>query len=163
MPGGGEPPRAGARRILSTQVGSDPFRKFSTLLDFSMAYKSTELRQDDPICTVLIVELLQFYYSTSDPLRTPPFRGSGVAHWICAKCYADTAFQTMTTPSVIFVCMAAIFSVLVWADTRLLVRDVNSEPTGQYTSLWRWHKGWSRHRGLFPTADWDCALQGAWL
>ena len=64
MPGGGvEPPKAEARRILSTQVGSDPFGKFSTLLDFSMAYKPNELRQDDPICTVLMVELLQFYYS----------------------------------------------------------------------------------------------------
>ena len=56
----------------------------------------------------------------------------------------------MTTPSVIFLCIAAIFYVLVWVDIRQLLRDVNREPTGQHISLWRWHKGWSRHRALFP-------------
>ena len=66
MPGGGvEPPRAEARRILSSHVGSDPFRKFSTLLYFSTAYKSTQLNRCDLICTVLTMELLQFYYSDS--------------------------------------------------------------------------------------------------
>jgi hypothetical protein len=51
---------------------------------------------------------------------------------------------------VIFFCVAAIFYVVAWIYIRQLVRDVNSEPTGQYISLWRWHKGWSRHRALFP-------------
>jgi len=64
VPGGGvEPPRAEARRILSTQKGSDPFGKFSTLLYFSTAYKSDELNRYGLICTVLTMELLQFHYS----------------------------------------------------------------------------------------------------
>jgi hypothetical protein len=78
--GESNPQKAEARRILSTPapVGSDPFGKFSTLLDFSTAYKFTELTRDAAICTVLIVELLQFYYSTSDPSETRPFKRSGV-------------------------------------------------------------------------------------
>jgi hypothetical protein len=65
VPGGGvEPPRAEARRILSTQRGSAPFGKFSTLSHFSTAYKRDELNRSDPICTVLTIELLQFYYSS---------------------------------------------------------------------------------------------------
>jgi hypothetical protein len=64
VPGGGvEPPRAEARRILSSQVGSEPFRKFSTLLDFPTAYKPQLLHRYDPICLILSIELLQFYYS----------------------------------------------------------------------------------------------------
>ena len=65
VPGGGvEPPRAEARRILSTQRGSPPFGKFPTLSHFSTAYKLDELNRSDPICTVLTIELLQFYYSS---------------------------------------------------------------------------------------------------
>ena len=56
----------------------------------------------------------------------------------------------MTTPSVVFFCSAALFYVFTWVYIRQLVREGNSEPTGQRVSLWRWHKGWSRHRALFP-------------
>jgi hypothetical protein len=63
VPGGGvEPPRAEARRILSSHAGSDPFGKFSTLPHFSTRYKSTKLNRYDVICSVLTRELLQFYY-----------------------------------------------------------------------------------------------------
>jgi len=58
----------------------------------------------------------------------------------------------MTTPSIIFFCLAAIFYVAALVFIRQLVRDVNSEPTGQHISLWRWRKGWSRHRALFPNS-----------
>jgi hypothetical protein len=65
VPGGEvEPPRAEARRILSTQKGSAPFGKFSTLLYSSTGYKSATLNRYDPICTALTIELLQFYYSS---------------------------------------------------------------------------------------------------
>jgi hypothetical protein len=58
----------------------------------------------------------------------------------------------MTTPSVILFSIAATFYVLAWVCIRQLVRDVNGEPTGQRVSLCRWHKGWSRHRALFPNS-----------
>jgi hypothetical protein len=51
------------RRILSTQVGSERFRKFSTLLYFSTAYQLCLLPSDDWIYTVMNMELLQFYYT----------------------------------------------------------------------------------------------------
>ena len=54
--------RGPVRRFSSSLVGSEPFRKFSTLLDSSTAYKSNELDRYGPICTVLTMELLQFYY-----------------------------------------------------------------------------------------------------
>jgi hypothetical protein len=56
----------------------------------------------------------------------------------------------MTTPSIVLFCIAALFYVFTWVYIRQFVRDVNSEPTGQRISLWRWRKGWSRHRDLFP-------------
>jgi hypothetical protein len=37
------PPRPEGRRILSSQVGSEPFGKFSTVLLFSTGYKSVDL------------------------------------------------------------------------------------------------------------------------
>jgi hypothetical protein len=58
----------------------------------------------------------------------------------------------MTTTSIILFCLAAIFYVVALVYIRQLVRDVNSEPIGQHISLWRWHKGWSRHRALFPNS-----------
>jgi hypothetical protein len=58
----------------------------------------------------------------------------------------------MTTPSIIFFCVAAIFYLLTWVHIRQVVRDVNSESSGQQISLWQWRKGWSRHRALFPTS-----------
>jgi len=58
----------------------------------------------------------------------------------------------MTTPSVIFFSIAAIFYVLTWIYIRQLVRDVNGGQLGQRVSLWRWHKGWSCHRALFPNS-----------
>ena len=42
-------PRAGAQRILSSQAGSEPFGKFSTLHDFSTTYKLDLLTRHDPI------------------------------------------------------------------------------------------------------------------
>jgi hypothetical protein len=51
------------RRILSSTQGSEPFRKFSTLLDSSTAYKHADSHRHDPFCLVLNMELLQFYYS----------------------------------------------------------------------------------------------------
>ena len=68
MPGGGgeplgEPRRAGARRILSSTVGSEPLGKFSTLPDSSIAYQEWVLTRSDRLCPVLTMELLQFYYS----------------------------------------------------------------------------------------------------
>ena len=59
------PQGAKHRRILSTQAGSDRFGKFSTLFDFSTGYKATVLIRSDPKCSVLSMELLQFYYSPS--------------------------------------------------------------------------------------------------
>ena len=56
----------------------------------------------------------------------------------------------MTTPPLVFFCVAAIFYLLTWVYIRRLVRDVNSEPSGQHVSLLRWRNGWSRHRTLFP-------------
>ena len=54
------------RRILSSTVGSEPLRKFSTLSDSSTAYQHIDSRRHDPICSVLNMELLQFYYSVLD-------------------------------------------------------------------------------------------------
>jgi hypothetical protein len=51
------------RRILSSTVGSEQLRKFSTLSDSSTAYQHIDSRRHDPICSVLNMELLQFYYS----------------------------------------------------------------------------------------------------
>jgi hypothetical protein len=53
------------RRIVSSQEGSDRLLKFFTLLDFSTAHNFHRLTRHDPICLVLSVELLQFYYSSS--------------------------------------------------------------------------------------------------
>jgi hypothetical protein len=58
----------------------------------------------------------------------------------------------MTTPSVVLFCVAAIFYLLTWVYIRQLVRDVNSEPSAKLVPLWRWQKGWKRHRALFPTS-----------
>ncbi len=67
VPGGGvEPPRAEARRILSTQEGSDWLAKFFTLPDPSTGYKKCVLIRFDRSCTVLNMELLHFYYSWCD-------------------------------------------------------------------------------------------------
>ncbi len=42
-------------------MGSEPFGKFSTLLDSSTAYKNADSHHYDPFCSVLNMELLQFY------------------------------------------------------------------------------------------------------
>jgi hypothetical protein len=44
-------------------VSSEPFGKFSTLLDSSTAYKNFDSSRHDPFCRALNMELLQFYYS----------------------------------------------------------------------------------------------------
>jgi hypothetical protein len=63
VPGGGvEPPTAEARRILSSQAGSEPLLKFSTLLDFSIDSKFNLLSRHDPTRLMLSMEVLQFYY-----------------------------------------------------------------------------------------------------
>jgi len=54
--------------------------------------------------------------------------------------------------SAIFFCGGVIFYGLSWVYVWRLVHDVNGEATGQHISLWRWHKGWSRHRFLFPNS-----------
>jgi hypothetical protein len=54
------------RRILSSQASSDPFGKFSTLFDFSTGYKANVLIRSDSTCSVLSMELLQFYYSRGE-------------------------------------------------------------------------------------------------
>ena len=65
-PGGELPPEVlKHRRILSSLVSSDPFGKFSTLFDFSTGYKGADVHRYDPICSVLSIELLQFYYSAT--------------------------------------------------------------------------------------------------
>ena len=51
------------RRILSSLVGSEPLGKFSTLFDFSTVYQKDWFYRHDPICRVLSMEILQFYYS----------------------------------------------------------------------------------------------------
>jgi len=70
------PQGAKHRRILSSLVGSDPFGKFSTLFDFSTAYKLIVLIGSDPKCSVLSMELLQFYYSRKE---TIPFSRPGTS------------------------------------------------------------------------------------
>ncbi len=51
--------------------------------------------------------------------------------------------------SAIIFCIAAVFYVLAWIYIRQLVREVNREST-THVSMFRWNKGWSRHRTLFP-------------
>lgn len=58
----------------------------------------------------------------------------------------------MSMPTVVLCCVAAIFYLLTWVYIRQLVRDVNSEPSAKLLSVWRWHKGWKRHRALLPTS-----------
>jgi hypothetical protein len=41
----------------------------------------------------------------------------------------------MTTPSVAFFCIAALFYVFTWVYIRQLVREVNSEPSGRHISV----------------------------
>jgi len=71
VPGGGlEPPRAEARRILSSTVSSEPLGKFSTLLDSSATYKNDDSSRYDLFCRVLNMEPLQFYYSVSSDMES---------------------------------------------------------------------------------------------
>jgi hypothetical protein len=58
----------------------------------------------------------------------------------------------MSTLTVVLFCVAAIFYLLTWVYIRQLVRDVNNEPSEKLLSVWRWRKGWKRHRALFPTS-----------
>jgi len=58
----------------------------------------------------------------------------------------------MTTSSLVFFCVAAVFYLLTWVYIRQLVRDVNSDPSAKPVSLLWWHKGWNRHRVLFPAS-----------
>jgi hypothetical protein len=54
------------RRILSSTVVSEPSGKFYTLLDSSTAYKNRDSFRYAPICCVLSMELLQFYYGVAN-------------------------------------------------------------------------------------------------
>ncbi len=56
----------------------------------------------------------------------------------------------MTTPSAVIFSISAVFYVLTWVYIRQLVRDVNLDATAPRVSLWRWNKGWGRHRTQFP-------------
>jgi hypothetical protein len=60
------------QRFSNTQAGSEPFGKFSTLLLFSMGYKSIDLIRSAWKRFVLIVQPLQFHYSVTGPLLLPP-------------------------------------------------------------------------------------------
>jgi len=61
---GFEPPvRFPVQWFSSSRAGSEPFGKFSTLFAFSTAYKAHVLICYDPKCSILSIELLQFYYS----------------------------------------------------------------------------------------------------
>ena len=55
-------------------------------------------------------------------------------------------------PSLIIFAVPAVFYVLAWVYIRQLVRDVNSAATDSRVSLWKWHRGWKRHRTLFPAS-----------
>ena len=53
-------------RFSSSTVGSEPLGQFPSLLYFSTGYQIRLLRLlrcHDPFCSVLNIELLQFYYS----------------------------------------------------------------------------------------------------
>jgi hypothetical protein len=56
----------------------------------------------------------------------------------------------MTTPSAVIFSIAAVFYLLTWVYIRQLVRDVNMDASAPHVPLWRWHKGWRRHRAQFP-------------
>ncbi len=56
--------RQRVQRFSNTQVGSEPFAKFSTLLLFPTGYKSVDLIRSAWKRSVLIVQPLQFHDST---------------------------------------------------------------------------------------------------
>ena len=69
MPKGGvEPQGAKHRRILSTQAGSDPFGKIFYSIPFFNQLQDECLIRYDLKCSVLNIELLQFYYSRKEAL-----------------------------------------------------------------------------------------------
>ena len=53
--------------LQSSEIISEPLGKFSTLPDSSTAYQHAVSHRHDPICRVLNMELLQFYYSRFAP------------------------------------------------------------------------------------------------
>jgi hypothetical protein len=59
------------QRIVSSQEGSDPFGNVSTLRCFVNQLQAAVVSRHDPICLVLSIELLQFYYSipSAEPRR----------------------------------------------------------------------------------------------
>ncbi len=59
------PVRFPVQRFSSSPVASEPFRKFSTLLESSTAYQNADSLRHNPFCRVSNMELLQFYYSVS--------------------------------------------------------------------------------------------------
>src|SRR5690242_3169981 len=64
------------RRILSSQAGSEPFGKFSTLSDFSTGSNLIMLIGSNSKCSVLSMELLQFYYSPQEMIPFSNLDGS---------------------------------------------------------------------------------------
>jgi hypothetical protein len=56
----------------------------------------------------------------------------------------------MSPTSTILFGLAIVFYLCSWTYIRQLVREVNAKSTGNRVSIWRWHKGWRRHRELFP-------------
>jgi hypothetical protein len=59
----------------------------------------------------------------------------------------------MSTTSAIIFGVAFVFYLCSWTYIRQLVREVKATQTGNSVSIWRWHKGWKRHRELFPTGS----------
>jgi len=67
---GFEPPvRFPVQRFSSTQEGSEPFVELCTLPYLPIAYQPSVLIVYGWICSVLSMELLQFYYSPSTLTR----------------------------------------------------------------------------------------------
>lgn len=58
----------------------------------------------------------------------------------------------MSTASAVLFSVAFGFYVLTWVYIRQLVQDVNTHRTEAHVSILRWHKGWKRHRALFPSS-----------
>jgi hypothetical protein len=56
-----------------------------------------------------------------------------------------------TTPAIIFG-VALVFYILTWKFIPQMVREVNTNAIGNKVSIWRWQKGWRRHKQSFPSS-----------
>jgi hypothetical protein len=57
-----------------------------------------------------------------------------------------------TTPAIIF-SVAFVFYILTWKYILQMVREVNANAIGNKVSIWRWQKGWRRHKQSFPASS----------